>query len=71
MEWGTLPGWITAFATLLTAGGGLLLAIKTVIPTHRIVNSQRTDMQRYIKVLENFVTSQGYELPEDQSKLDE
>lgn len=77
MDLGTLPGWITAVATLFTALGGLLVIVKTIVPTkhqvdqvHVIVNQQRTDMERYIRVLSKALESAGIDLPEDQSKLD-
>jgi hypothetical protein len=84
LDLGTVAGWVTAIATLLTATGGLIVVVRTIIPAkkqieetnnqvqevHTIVNQQRTDMQRYTRVLENFITAQGMQLPEDQSKLD-
>lgn len=70
MEWGTIAGMITAFATLLTAIGGLLLAVKVIMPTHKIVNQQRTDMIRFTTVLKRTLTEHGIEIPEDQSTLD-
>jgi hypothetical protein len=77
VEWGTIAGMITAAATLVTAIGGLLLAVKVIMPSkdqieevHKIVNQQRTDMRRYIAVLERAVAEGGLDMPEDQSKLD-
>jgi len=77
MQWGTIAGTITAVATLVTAIGGLLLALKVIMPSkrqveevHKIVNQQRTDMRRYITVLERAVTEGGLDMPEDQSRLD-
>ena len=70
MEVGTLAGVVTAVATLLTAFGGLLLAIKVIMPTHKIVNQQRTDMIRFQTVLIRTLIAHGIAVPEDQSKLD-
>lgn len=76
MQVGTLAGMLTAIFTALTALGGVLVAFKILIPNlkqtkevHEIVNQQRTDMQRYLKVLEATLTAHGIELPEDQSKI--
>lgn len=69
MEWGTIAGMITALATLATAIGGLLLAIKVIMPTHKIVNQQRTDMLRFQTALINALNANGIPIPEDQSKL--
>jgi hypothetical protein len=35
MEWGTIAGVLTAFATLLTAAGGLIVSIKVLIPNFK------------------------------------
>ena len=70
MEVGTLAGVVTAVATLLTATGGLLLAVKVIMPTHKIVNQQRTDMLRFQTVLIRTLIAHGIAVPEDQSKLD-
>jgi flagellar motor component MotA len=70
MEVGTLAGVVTAVATLITAFGGLLLAIKVIMPTHKIVNQQRTDMLRFQTVLIRTLIAHGIDVPEDQSRLD-
>jgi flagellar motor component MotA len=70
MEVGTLAGVVTAVATLITAFGGLLLAIKVIMPTHKIVNQQRTDMHRFQTVLIRTLIAHGIDVPEDQSRLD-
>jgi hypothetical protein len=77
MELGTIAGAVTAIATMITAIGGLLVAIKVLIPNfkqtkevHEIVNQQRTDMQKYMKVLENALSAHGIDIPVDQSKID-
>jgi hypothetical protein len=70
MEWGTISGLITAVATMVTAIGGLLLALKVIMPTHKLVNQQRTDMLRFQTVLINKLAEHGIDIPEDQSKLD-
>jgi hypothetical protein len=70
MELGTVAGLVTAVASLTTAFGGLLLAIKVIMPTHKIVNQQRTDMLRFQTVLINTLTLHGIDIPPDQSKLD-
>lgn len=70
MEWGTIAGMITAGATLLTALGGLLLAIRVIMPTHKIVNQQRTDMVRFQTVLINTLKEHDIDVPQDQSTLD-
>ena len=77
----TLAGIITASATVLTALGGVVLAISVLIPilrnsrttmaqvgqVHTIVNQQRTDSQRYIIALTEALRKQGIEIPVDQS----
>lgn len=68
MQWGSIAGMITAFATLVTAAGGFLLAIKVIMPTHKIVNQQRTDMINFQTVLINTLKEHGIKIPEDQSK---
>ncbi len=75
VEWGTVAGTLTAFATVITALGGLFVAIKVLIPTkkqivqvHDIVNQQRTDMLNYQRALENVLKLHGIEVPADQSK---
>jgi len=70
MELGTVAGLVTAVASLATALGGLLLAIKVIMPTHKIVNQQRTDMLRFQTALINTLTLHGIDIPEDQSRLD-
>lgn len=76
MEWGTIPGWITAGATLLTAVGGLLLAIKAIIPTkqqidvvHTLVNQETVERKRYTRILIRALESAGIEVPEDQTNV--
>lgn len=73
----TLPGIITAVATLVTALGGLVAAVRLLMPllkqtkeVHAIVNQQRTDMVRYQRALEAALNSAGIELPVDQSRYD-
>jgi hypothetical protein len=70
MEIGTLAGVMTAVGTMITALGGLLLAVKVIMPTHKIVNQQRTDMLRFQTVLIRTLIAHGIAVPEDQSKLD-
>jgi hypothetical protein len=70
----SVGGLITAAATLITAIGGAILSITVLIPllrtsrdTHKIVNQQRTDMQRYQRALINALDSAGVTVPTDQS----
>lgn len=77
----TLAGVITAIATVLTALGGLILAISVLIPNlratkkaavalgevHTIVNQQRTDAQRYQVALVEALRKAGVDVPADQS----
>lgn len=67
-------GVITAFATLLTAVGGLIVAVKVLIPQrrdtkeiHKIVNQQKTDMLRFQRSLIQALVAHGIPVPEDQS----
>jgi hypothetical protein len=71
-------GVITAIATVLTAAGGLVAAIRLLIPilhqtkeVHKIVNQQRTDMMRYQRALEHALKHAGIALPIDQSGYDQ
>jgi len=75
VEWGTIAGTLTAAATMLTALGGLLVAIKVLVPTkkqiqevHTIVNQQKTDMERYQRALVATLAEHGITIPADQSK---
>jgi hypothetical protein len=77
----TVAGIITASATVLTALGGVILAISVLIPNlrlmrrtanqvetvHTIVNQQRTDQQRYNIALVQLLKKNGIEVPVDQS----
>lgn len=77
----TGAGLVTAVATVITALGGLVLAIGVLIPilrntrdtkaqvqsVHTIVNQQHTDQQRYIIALTEILRAQGIEVPVDQS----
>jgi len=58
----------TALATLATALGGLFVAAKYVVPTHKIVNSEKTDRLRFIAALEETLRQAGIAIPVDQSK---
>jgi hypothetical protein len=78
MTGSSLAGIITAFATLLTAIGGFIVAMKVIIPmktettkilTH--VNQQHTDLVRRITVLTRALVKEGIQIPEDQSTLNE
>jgi hypothetical protein len=74
-------GVITAVATVVTAIGGLVLAVAVLIPNlrasreaiakvdqvHTIVNQQRTDAQRYQVALVRALRKAGVEVPDDQS----
>lgn len=74
-------GIVTAFASVLTAFGGLLLSVAYVIPAfrtvrktkiavdevHTIVNQQRTDAQRYQIALVSALKAAGIDVPIDQS----
>jgi hypothetical protein len=70
----SITGIITAFATVITALGGLILAIAVLLPllretrnVHKIVNQQRTDMMRYQRALLALLKAHGIEPPVDQS----
>jgi predicted amino acid-binding ACT domain protein len=70
----TGAGIVTAIATVITALGGLILAIAVLIPNlrttrtiHTIVNQQRTDAQRYNIALSELLKKHGIEVPIDQS----
>jgi hypothetical protein len=77
----TVAGIITAAATVITALGGLILAVAVLIPNlrtaratnkqvgtiHTIVNQQRTDSQRYQIALVEALKKAGIDVPIDQS----
>ena len=77
-------GVITATATVVTAIGGLVLAVSVLIPNlrasrevkkavaevHTIVNQQRTDSQRYQAALIKALQNAGIDVPDDQSLTD-
>lgn len=70
----SLAGAVTAFATVITALGGLVMAFGVLIPilrttrsTHVIVNQQRTDMLRREAALKKLLAFHGIEIPEDPS----
>jgi hypothetical protein len=74
----SVAGIITAVATMLTALGGLLLALKVVVPIrketsqiHTMVNQQRTDALNYQKALIRALSKAGVDIPEDQSATGE
>lgn len=72
---------VTAVATIITALGGMILAVAVLIPNlrqtkelnaqvatvHTIVNQQRTDQQRYNIALTEALKKAGVEVPIDQS----
>jgi hypothetical protein len=78
----TLAGIITATATVITALGGLLMALTVLVPilrsskrtetevgkVHTIVNQQRTDQERYNIALVELLKKHDIEVPVDQSK---
>jgi hypothetical protein len=75
----TWTGLITSLATVITACGGLVIAIGVLVPilrnsrrtitkideVHTIVNSQRTDMQRYEQLLVETLTKHAITVPPD------
>jgi hypothetical protein len=77
----SVAGIITATATVLTALGGLVLAVNVLIPNlratkravaamqevHTIVNQQRTDAMRYQTALISALRKAGVDVPDDQS----
>lgn len=75
----TITGVITAFGTLLTATALVITALaalnrsrrteKKIDAVHKIVNQQRTDMQRYQAALVAALKKAGVEVPVDQSIL--
>jgi hypothetical protein len=78
LQLGTVFGLLTAFFTMLTAVGGLIVTWKVFLPnkrtneeTHKIVNQQRTDMLRFQTVLINTLGEHGIAIPEDQSKVND
>ena len=66
-----------ATAALITAVGGVALtiparrsaakAVESIAEVHTMVNSQRTDMQRYTAALVDALTRAGVPVPADQS----
>jgi hypothetical protein len=70
MSAGEIALLATAAAAVITAVGGLLVAIKTargVGQVHTMVNQQRTDMMRYQADLIAAVRAAGGVVPADQS----
>lgn len=74
MTGSSLAGVVTAFASVITACGGLVLSFTVLIPllrtarsTHRIVNQERTDRLNYQAALIRALESKGIEVPVDQS----
>ncbi len=70
----TFAGIVTAIASVFTALGGLLVAVRLLIPlikkvdtVHVIVNQQRTDAQRYQIALIEVLKKHGIDVPTDQS----
>lgn len=77
----TIVGIITAVATLLTAGTALIAVLPALFKlkaevkaarsdvqsVHKIVNQQRTDMQRYERALVAALKQAGVDIPVDQS----
>lgn len=77
----TTAGVVTASATVLTALGGLVLAVSVLIPilrnsrktlvqvadVHTIVNQQRTDLLSYQQLLIRALSAAGVTVPEDAS----
>jgi hypothetical protein len=70
----SLTGILTACGTLLTALGGLVLAVTVLIPllretkkVHTIVNQQRSDMLRYQRALVAVLRAHHIDVPADQS----
>lgn len=68
-ELGSIAVIVTAVAALITAVGGFILAMKVLVPTHKLVNQQRTDMLRFQGALIKTLELHGIAIPEDQSKL--
>jgi hypothetical protein len=81
---GPTPSWaavITAVASVLTATGGLVLAVGVLIPNlratraavkatqdvHVMVNQQRTDAMNYQAALIRALNAAGIDVPLDQS----
>lgn len=78
MTGSSVAGVITAVATVLTAAGGLFLALAVFLPAlrktqrdvekvHVIVNQQRTDAKRYQERLIEALHSAGVPVPTDSS----
>lgn len=70
----TGAGLVTAVATVITAVGGLILAVSVLIPilrgvreVHTIVNQQRTDLVRFQAALVRQLKAAGIEPVIDQS----
>ena len=64
---GTLAQWLTLGVTAIAALGGVILAIKTVIPTHKLVNQRFTDIVNYQRALIRALEDRGIDVPIDQS----
>lgn len=59
---------ISSFGTLLTAAGGVYIAIATR-NVHKLVNQEATDAKRYRVVLQHALEQAGVPLPVDQSVI--
>jgi hypothetical protein len=80
-----VPASLNAVANIITAmallGGTVPLLIKalhdirkntkSVNDVHKIVNQQRTDMQRYQRALVRALENHGIDVPVDQSLIDD
>ena len=58
-----------AFAVISAASSPVRLQADGTLPTHKIVNQQRTDMINFQTVLINTLTAHGIDVPEDQSRV--
>ena len=70
----SFAGVVTAFATVFTLITAIVTAVTALMPilrisrdTHKIVNQQRTDMQRYQAALVLALKQAGIDVPVDQS----
>jgi hypothetical protein len=64
---GAAAGVISAIALVIGALPALIKVLRQVREVHKIVNQQRTDMQRYQRALERALREHGIEVPIDQS----
>jgi hypothetical protein len=65
-----IPAWITAITGLIVSIGGTWVTFKTIIPTHKIVNQEKTDRDNFNRALIRALDEAGIKVPVDQSIKD-